>query len=134
MNTYTRSEQGFTLIEVLAALLIFSLSIVGLTHAGSQSVRVASYLDQKVLAGIVADNQLIIARASAEFSTGDESGAEEQMGQKFSYRVVTQSTLMPELLKVTVTVTQGEIKPLTRGKDSATPSVLSSRTAFRTRK
>ena len=38
-------EDGFTLVEVLAALLIFSFAIIGLTRAGTESVRAVSVLN-----------------------------------------------------------------------------------------
>ena len=49
-------DDGFTLIEVLASLLIFSLAIIGLTRSSMESVRTASVLQNKSYAAIVADN------------------------------------------------------------------------------
>lgn len=111
-------DQGFTLIEVLAALLIFSLSIVGLTHAGTQSAQAASYLEKKVLAAIVADNQLVLARLN--LGTVEQSGTNEQMGRTFHFQVTTDATQLTGLEKLTVTVT---------AQDSS--QVLITRTAFR---
>ena len=56
------SEAGFTLVEVLAALLIFSFAIIGLTHSGTESVRAITILEHKTYAGIVADNRIVQAR------------------------------------------------------------------------
>ena len=55
------SEAGFTLVEVLAALLIFSFAIIGLTHSGTESVRAITILEHKTYAGIVADNRIVQA-------------------------------------------------------------------------
>ena len=61
--TLKSNELGFTLVEVLAALLIFSFAIVTLTHSGAESVRAVSVLEQKTYAGIVADNRIVRARS-----------------------------------------------------------------------
>ena len=99
----TFKEHGFTLVEVLAALMIFSLSIIGLTHAGTESVKTASYLEQKFLAGIVADNQLSLARVS-DSTDRTRRGTERQMVQEFEYEIVRDPTDMNGFYKLTVTV------------------------------
>ena len=96
-------ESGFTLVEVLAALMIFSLSIIGLTHAGTETVKTASYLEQKILAGVVADNQLSLARIS-ESSGRTKRGTERQMAQEFEYEVVRNTTDVDGFYTLTVTV------------------------------
>ena len=57
------SESGFSLIGVLAALLVFSIGILGLMRAGTQSTQSVGVLQDKMLAGIIADNQLTLARS-----------------------------------------------------------------------
>lgn len=84
-------QAGFTLIEVLAALLIFSVAIIGLTHAGTESARAVSAIDQKMLAGIVADNQLVLSRQEA-LKIGVETGEETAMSRTFEYEVETRAT------------------------------------------
>ena len=112
-------ERGFTLVEVLAALLIFSVSIVGLTHAGTQSTRSAAAIEMKSLASIVADNQLIVAR-TARLETGTQSGKSVQMGIGFEYSLITEETEQDGLYRMTVTVNrEDEVQ------------VLTTRTAFR---
>lgn len=98
-----KSEQGFTLVEVLAALLVFSLSIIGLTHAGTQSARAVSIISEKSLAGIVADNALIKARIQP-LKIGTAEGQETQMGQSFFYKVTTTRTPIENFYNLTVSV------------------------------
>jgi len=69
-------EDGFTLIEVLAALVIFSIAIVGLTRATTQSVAHTQRLTHKTYASVVADNQLILARMRRP-EIGTKSGEED---------------------------------------------------------
>ena len=77
-------ERGFTLIEVLASLLVFTFAIIGLTHAGTQSAKGVTVLDEKMLGGVVADNVLITARRGT-LQPGTERGEAAQMGREFAY-------------------------------------------------
>ena len=50
--------RGFTLLEVLIALLILSISYMALATATGDSILGAGYLEEKTLASIVAQNRL----------------------------------------------------------------------------
>lgn len=115
----SHSDSGFTLIEVLAALVVFSVAIVGLTHAGTQSLKTVSALQQKSLAGIVADNQLILSR-DARLVVGRKTGKSVQMGLELEWALTTQTTEIEGLylLNVEVKLENGE-------------QILSQRTAYR---
>lgn len=115
-------EEGFTLVEVLAALLIFSFAIIGLTRAGTESVRAVSVLKDKSYAGIVADNQLIRARM-APLEVGTKTGEESVSGKAYNWRVETSTTESSGFYRLIVTVS-----------DDETDQVIISRTAFRTDK
>jgi len=113
-------EQGFTLVEVLAALLIFSFAIIGLTRAGTESVRAVSVLKDKSYAGIVADNQLIRARI-APLEVGVKTGEEFVSGKPYDWRVETSDTESEGFYRIIVMVS-----------DAETDQLIISRTAFRT--
>jgi len=98
-----RFEQGFTLIEVLVALVIFSIAIIGLTHAGTQSLRTTDILRQKTYAGVVADNQIVLARNSRA-ELGVNSGEEEAGGFTFEWELETSETEMADFLQIIVKV------------------------------
>lgn len=103
MSMARKNENGFTLVEVLAALLIFSLSIIGLTHAGTQSAQAVSVISEKSIAGIVADNALIKTRLKP-LKIGIEKGQATQMGQSFLYNVTTAKTATPNFYSVSVAI------------------------------
>ena len=103
MRRFKKNEQGFTLVEVLAALLVFSLSIIGLTHMGTQSARAVSVISEKSLAGIVADNALIKARIQP-LKIGTAEGQETQMGQSFFYKITTTQTPVENFYSLNVSV------------------------------
>ncbi len=119
MKRRETKNAGFTLIEVLAALLVFSIGIIGLTQAGTQSARAVSAIDNKMLASIVADNQLILAR-QAPLQLGSDSGVETAMSRRFDYRIETSRTETPEFYRILITVRQQDQE-----------QVLIERTAFR---
>ena len=100
-------EDGFTLIEVLAALVIFSIAIVGLTRATTQSVAHTQRLTHKTYASVVADNQLILARMRRP-EIGTKSGEEEAGGRRYSWQIETAETPQSGLLELRVSVSQDD--------------------------
>ena len=106
-------DAGFTLVEVLAALLIFALAIVGLSRATTQSVAHTQRLTDKTYAGVVADNQLILARLRRPV-IGTKSGKEEAGGQSYSWRLETTETSQKGLLELRVSVSQDDDVFVTR--------------------
>ena len=84
-------EAGFSLIEVLAAMVIFTVAILGLSHAGTESVRGAGAIEAKTLGSIVADNQLTLARYQ-RIEVGTERGQATQLGREFNWELETQET------------------------------------------
>ncbi|MEM0986505.1 MAG: type II secretion system minor pseudopilin GspI [Pseudomonadota bacterium] len=49
---------GFTLVEVLAALAIFSIAALALVRVSAENTRTAQMVETRALASIVADNQI----------------------------------------------------------------------------
>lgn len=117
-----KGDAGFTLIEVLVALLIFSIAIIGLTRAGTESVRAVTVLKDKAYAGIVADNQIIRARIRP-LEIGVETGEESVRGKAYDWRIEISETESEGFYRVIVSV-----------NDPENDQVLISRTAFRTDK
>ena len=122
MKNSLKKDDGFTLVEVLAALLIFSFAIIGLTRSGTESVRAVSVLQDKAYAGIVADNQLIRARIEP-LKVGTNTGDETVKGKPYEWRVETSETESDGFYRLIVTVSE-----------SQTDQVILTRTAFRTDK
>lgn len=106
-------QEGFTLVEVLAALLIFSVAIIGLSRASTQSVAHTQRLTHKTYAGVVADNQLIHARMRRGV-VGTKSGREEAGGQTYEWRLETVETPQKGLLELRVSVSQEDDVFITR--------------------
>ena len=56
MPTSPTSDRGFTLIEVLVALLVFSLGALALVQLGSATTRTSAAIEARQLARIEMDN------------------------------------------------------------------------------
>lgn len=56
-----RASSGFSLLELIVALAIFGMAVVGLLNLSSESTRTAVVLEERALAAVVAENQAIEA-------------------------------------------------------------------------
>lgn len=106
-------QDGFTLVEVLAALVIFSIAIVGLSQAGSQSVAHTDRLTDKTYAGFIADNQLVLARMRIP-QIRSESGEETMGGRDYDWRLDTLETEQTGLFELRISVLDGDDLLITR--------------------
>lgn len=103
MRAKPNSESGFTLIEVLVAMLVFAIAIVGLSRAGTESVSNTARLEAKTYAGIVADNVLVETRLTAP-EIGTESGKMNLAGREFNWQITTARTDMDGFIEMQVAV------------------------------
>lgn len=98
-------ENGFTLIEVLMAMLIFSIAILGLLRAGTENIRAVSQVKQKQIAGIIADNQLILAIAADEnLQVGTKQDFTQMSGRDWQWKISTEKTSQAGFYKLTIEV------------------------------
>jgi general secretion pathway protein I len=102
------AQQGFTLLEMLVALAIFSLAALALVRLQAVSVRTAGDLDARVLAGIVARN-LAFERLTDPTppAKGESEGDVTNADRSFHWTQVVAPTDDKRILQVTVTVTSG---------------------------
>lgn len=98
-------ERGFTLVEVLVALIIFSLCAVVLQSQSSRSLNSQHTLIEKELALWVAKNRLVELNISEEIPADSTKTSEVNMAG-LSWHLNTQfsPTKDSELIKVTVLV------------------------------
>lgn len=75
-----RNSRGFTLIEVLVALAVFSLAALALIRLQSAGVRGVTVLDRTLVANMVARNVALDAVTAARTPTVGESGGAEANG------------------------------------------------------
>lgn len=75
-----RAARGFSLIELLVALAVFALVVVGLLNLAGESVRTAVHVEESVLAGFVADNVVAEAQLLEPASLAAPAAGSEQLG------------------------------------------------------
>lgn len=104
----SKAATGFTLLEMLVALTIFSLAGLALVRLQAVSVKTAGDLDARVLAQITARN-IAFERLTDPNApgVGDSDGTLANGGRSFRWRQRVAPTADPRLLQVTVTVMSG---------------------------
>jgi general secretion pathway protein I len=106
---HTRAARGFTLIEVLAALVIVALGMMGVIQAVSQTVSNGSYLRERTLAHWIAMNRLTEARIAGEIPEIDESSGEvEYAGVRWRWSMDVQQTPVESLRRIDVSVRRAD--------------------------
>jgi general secretion pathway protein I len=96
---------GFTLIEVLAALVIVALGMLGAIEAVTQQARAGVYLRDKTLAHWIAMNVLTEHRLQAAPPPVAESSDEvEFAGQRWHWTMRVSQTQVQSLRRMDVTV------------------------------
>lgn len=98
-------RRGFTLIEVLAALVIVALGMMGVIQAVTQTVGNSAYLRDKTLAHWVAMNRLTEIRLAAGPPDVDEtSGEVDYAGQRWRWQVEVTQTQVQSMRRIDVRV------------------------------
>lgn len=81
-----KGEKGFTLIEIMVALAVFSLAAMALVRLESATIRGATILDDTLVAQMVAHNVAVDAVTAADLPTaGRTAGAETNGGRNWRW-------------------------------------------------
>ena len=99
------AHAGFSLIEMLVALAVFALAVLGLLNLAGESTRTAVAIEERVLAAVVADAvaveaAVVDARALVEDAQGDEDAG----GRAWQWSRTSAPTADPSLLRVDIRV------------------------------
>ena len=98
-------RRGFTLIEVLVALAVVAVALLGLTRVAAMQVGDFDALRERTLAGWVAANVLAEARlASALPSTGRSDGHVEFGARAWRWTRDVSATPDPDIRRVDIRV------------------------------
>lgn len=83
-------ERGFTLIEMMVALAVFSLAALALIRLEGATIRSAGILDSTVIAQIVARNVAVEALTDGRAPLrGLATGIEQNAGRSWTWRRLT---------------------------------------------
>lgn len=101
------SSQGFTLIEVMVALVLFSLAALAALYVASQQLSSSSRIQEQYLAQWVASNQLaevFLDVKAGRWPPTSETGEAKNAGQTWYWQQSVKETVTADLLEVTVAV------------------------------
>ena len=118
--TVRRADRGFTLIEVLAALVIVALGMLGVIEAVTQSARNGTYLREKTLAHWIAMNVITERRLQLEPPPiADTSDEVEFAGERWKWTLHVTQTQVASLRRMDVSVRPADA-PETTSLDTVT--------------
>lgn len=101
------AEQGFTLIEMLVALAVFSLAVLALLNLAGENTRSASAAQTRLFAAMVAENEAIEALiAPAPPALGVATGEAMQADLAWRWRREVRRTDDPDVLRIDVRVVE----------------------------
>ncbi|WP_353205521.1 type II secretion system minor pseudopilin GspI [Sphingomonas sp.] len=104
-NPMKGEPRGFTLIEMMVALAVFSLAALALIRLEGATIRGAATLDTTLMAQMVARNVAIEALTDARApALGSASGVEHNGGRAWRWTRVTQPTGDTRILRIDVSV------------------------------
>ncbi|WP_312489633.1 type II secretion system minor pseudopilin GspI [Sphingomonas sp.] len=98
-------EDGFTLIEIMVALAVFSLAAMALVRLESATIRGASILDETLVAQMVARNVAIAAVTDPQApALGRTTGAEVNGGRSWKWTRIVSGTGDVRVVRIDVAV------------------------------
>lgn len=104
----TAGRTGFSLIELLVALAVFSLAALALLNLSGESTRSAARVETRTLGGIVAENIAVETMLAPQLAEGESSGREVLAGRNWSWARRVSATDDPDLLRVDIRVSEGD--------------------------
>lgn len=103
--TISRKSQGFTLIEVMVALLVITISLFAIFETTSSVTWHASFLKEKTIANWIAQNQIALYRSKKTWgSVSNTSGQVSMADVEWDWKMHIGKTENPSVRKIDVEV------------------------------
>lgn len=80
-----QARAGFTLIEMLVALAVFSLAAMALLNLSGENTRSAARVETRTLGGLVAENLAVEAMIDPRLAEGETNGAVALAGRQWRW-------------------------------------------------
>lgn len=108
-------QSGFTLIEVLVALIVVSISLAAISSEMLQMVNAATTMQERTYASWIAHNKITEMRlANVVPDVSASSGEIDYAGREWAWRAVVSETGVDNLYRVDVTISFPGQDPLMR--------------------
>ena len=102
---HLRRPSGFTLLEVMVALVIISLALAGVAGSMGQMIDTANTMRDRTYASWIAQNKITEMRLSAALpEVGESSGEEDYANTTWAWSAEVSETGIENLMKVDVAV------------------------------
>ena len=101
----SRNADGFTLLEMLVALAVLSLAGLALVNLAGENSRTGVVIEERVFAGVIADNRAIEALTSPlPPPLGETKGTEAAAERTWRWTRRVNETPEPGVLRVDIAV------------------------------
>lgn len=125
-----KSATGFTLLEVLVALAVLSITMAALIKGGGENAANAGYLRDRTLAHWVGMNTVAEYQLAENWpDTGRFQGEEEMAGRRWYWRAEVSETFDEDIRRLDVTV-YVDAPAFAQASDGAEGQGLASLAAF----
>jgi len=99
------ATRGFSLVEVLVAVAVLSLVALALLNLAGENTRTALVVEERVLAGIVADNRAVEALLAAPAGlAADDAGIETAGDREWRWTRGVQRTDDDAIVRIDIAV------------------------------
>lgn len=99
-----KNETGFTLLEIIVAMFIFSFAVVALLQLMGDGARTTSYLEEKFFAQLSAHNQLV----NAILGDPSDEGQVTNAGYVFEWSLKQYPTDIQSMVRYEIVLTKQE--------------------------
>lgn len=101
------NQRGFSLLETMVALSVFSVSAMGLLSLNTLSVRTSGELDTRLLAGVVAGNVAVDTVTGAiDMMSPVSSGEDTQRNRNYVWTRTIEPTPRANLYSIQIEVAE----------------------------
>lgn len=109
MHLKLSKSLGFTLMELMIALVIFATAGVAIIQASSNHIRAIWQMQELTIAAVIANNQLQLAAISPTWPPRDTAQGEVNMANRnWQWRTRAITVPDPDLREITVSVSLAE--------------------------
>lgn len=100
-----RAREGFTLLEMVVALAVFSLVALAILHLAGENTRTARHVEDRILAGVIAENLAVDVFATPNPpAVGQTEGVVEMASRRWGWTRTVAPTDQPGVVRIDIAV------------------------------